>query len=411
MLHHYREQNFISEKRLYKIQMNHKNPLTFRHDDKTILKMADGSVALPLEQVNHLPPNDILKLREKDFRGLAIVGMILLSLLVFSFGLNYGQFYMLEFMGQHIMQDIRIQLFEKIQSRAVAFFDRHPVGRLVTRVTNDIENINEMFKSVIITVFKDILLLTGILVVLIYLNWRLALVSFVILPIIFAVTLLFSSLAREAFRELRATIVKINVFLQERFSGMRIIQLFAREKYQMNRFTTINHENYMAGMKQIRIFAVFFPIIELLSSFAIALIIWHGGIKTIEDQLSLGSLVAFISYIQMFFKPVRDISEKYNIMQLAMASIERVFEFMDHGEEIPETNAPILPVYKNGHLQFNNVYFGPAGCGGQGRTIRPRGVSKAGSARWLAVRYSLCTPHHTPIGCKAHRARRPAPMA
>ncbi|MGD9033845.1 MAG: ABC transporter ATP-binding protein, partial [Desulfobacteraceae bacterium] len=177
------------------------------------------------------------------------------------------------------------------------------------------------------------------------------------LPVIFGLTLLFSRLAREAFRELRAKVAKMNAFMQERLAGMKIIQLFARENSQIRSFARINHENYLAGMKQIRVFAVFMPIMELFSAFAVALIIWHGGGKVIGEQLTLGSLVAFISYIQMFFKPIRDISEKYNIMQSAMASTERILEFMDHREEIPEPEHPVsLPTVK-GHLEFKEVSF------------------------------------------------------
>jgi ABC-type multidrug transport system fused ATPase/permease subunit len=232
------------------------------------------------------------------------------------------------------------------------------VGLLVTRVTNDIENLNEMFKSVMITVFKDIFILTGILVVLLYLNWKLALVCFALLPFIFGLTLLFSSMAREAFRELRAKVAKLNAFLQERITGMRIVQLFATEEFQKRSFAEINHENYVAGMKQIRVFAVFMPVMDLFSSFAVALLIWHGGGKVIGEQLSLGSLVAFIGYIQMFFRPIRDIAEKYNIMQSAMASTERIVEFLDHKEEIPEPEHPVKPERVLGHLQFDHVTFG-----------------------------------------------------
>jgi ABC-type multidrug transport system fused ATPase/permease subunit len=244
-----------------------------------------------------------------------------------------------------------------MQSQGVSFFDRHPVGRLVTRVTNDIENLNEMFKSVMVTVLKDFFILTGILVVLFYLNWRLALVSFALIPIIFGLALLFSSMAREAFRELRAKVAKMNAFLQERITGMRIIQLFATEKSQEESFGQMNHENYIAGMKQIRVFAIFMPVMDLFSSFTVALIIWYGGGKVIGEQLSLGSLVAFISYIQMFFRPIRDISEKYNIMQAAMASTERIVEFMDLQEETPEPQSPMKPSKLEGHLEFKNVYF------------------------------------------------------
>ena len=320
--------------------------------------LRDGSRMVPYEKVNAMKPDDILKARAKDMDGLTRIGLILLVFLVVSFGLGYGETYVLELIGQKIMQDIRLDLFGKMQSQALSFFDRHPVGRLVTRVTNDVENLNEMFKSVTITVFKDIFILTGILVVLLYLNWKLALVCFALLPFIFGLTLLFSFLAREAFRELRAKVAKINAFLQERITGMRIVQLFATEDFQKKTFAGINHENYLAGMKQIRVFAVFMPVMDLFLSFAVALLIWHGGGKVISEQLSLGSLVAFLSYIQMFFRPIRDIAEKYNIMQSAMASTERIVEFLDHQEEISEPEHPEKPGRVQGHLRFDQVTFG-----------------------------------------------------
>ncbi len=320
--------------------------------------LRDGSRMVPFEKVNAMKPDDILKARAKDMDGLTRIGLILLVFLVVSFGLGYGETYVLELIGQKIMQDIRLDLFGKMQSQALSFFDRHPVGRLVTRVTNDVENLNEMFKSVTITVFKDIFILTGILVVLLYLNWKLALVCFALLPFIFGLTLLFSFLAREAFRELRAKVAKINAFLQERITGMRIVQLFATEDFQKKAFAGINHENYLAGMKQIRVFAVFMPVMDLFLSFAVALLIWHGGGKVISEQLSLGSLVAFLSYIQMFFRPIRDIAEKYNIMQSAMASTERIVEFLDHQEEISEPEHPEKPERVQGYLRFDQVTFG-----------------------------------------------------
>jgi len=283
--------------------------------------------------------------------------VIFFVLILLSFALSYFEFYLLEFTGQHIMQDIRLTLFQKMQSHAVKFFNHNPLGRLVTRVTNDIENLNEMFKSVFVTVFKDIFLLTGILIILLLLNWRLALVCFTLIPVIFGLTFLFSTIAREAFRQLRASVAKINSFLQERISGMRVIQLFVRETFQMEMFTKINQENFLAGMKQIRVFAIFMPLMELMSSLGIGLVIWYGGGKVVQDQLTLGALVAFIGYIQMFFKPIRDISEKYNIMQSAMASTERIFEFMDLKDEIPEPETPSIAGEVKGHLEFKNVSF------------------------------------------------------
>jgi ABC-type multidrug transport system fused ATPase/permease subunit len=357
VLHRLRSKGIISPDRYYKIDPKDIDPARLKRQGDPLLRMRDGSVVVPLEALNSLSRGEILSVRERDLRGVALLGVILLAILLVAFALGYGEYYILEFTGQNIMQDIRLQLFRRIQSQAVSFFDRHPVGRLVTRVTNDVENLNEMFKSVVITVFKDIFILVGILVVLLYLNWRLALVSFVILPLIFGLTLLFSRLAREAFRELRGKVAKMNAFMQERLAGMKIIQLFAREDSQIQSFAKINHENYLAGMKQIRVFAVFMPIMELFSALAVALIIWHGGGKVIGEQLTLGSLVAFISYIQMFFKPIRDISEKYNIMQSAMASTERILEFMDHREEIPEPEHPVsLPIVE-GHLEFRGVSF------------------------------------------------------
>ena len=355
-LHELKTRRLFSEERLYRLEPDVKDQFRNTAKDATILN--DGSVMIPFEALSHLNAKDILKIREKDLNGLSLVGVALLAFLLLSFLLGYGEYYLLELIGQRIMQDIRLKLFERMQSQGVSFFDRHPVGRLVTRVTNDIENLNEMFKSVMVTVFKDVFILTGILIILLYLNWRLALVAFVLLPVIFGLALLFSSLAREAFRELRAKVAKMNAFLQERITAMRIIQLFASEPIQQERFGLINHENYVAGMKQIKIFAVFMPVMDLFSSFAVALIIWYGGGRVIQEQLSLGSLVAFINYIQMFFRPIRDISEKYNIMQSAMASTERIVEFLDHKEDISDPLDPQRPEKVEGRLEFKNVSFG-----------------------------------------------------
>jgi ABC-type multidrug transport system fused ATPase/permease subunit len=356
-LHAYQARGILLSERFYRSSPNTDSSNLSDKGKRAVHEMADGSVLIPYKLLGELPQKEILSIRAGDLQGVALVGTILLLSLFLSFWLSYGEHYLLEFTGQNIMQDIRLELFARIQSQAVRFFDNNPVGRLVTRVTNDIENLNEMFKSVIITVFKDFFLVTGILVVLLYLNWRLALVCFLLIPFIFGLTFLFSTRAREAFREIRATVAKINAFLQERITGMRVIQLFVREKFQMETFSRINHENYLAGMKQIGVFALFMPMMELFSSFAVALIIWYGGGRVIQEQLTLGSLVAFISYVRMFFRPIRDISEKYNIMQSAMASTERIFEFMDIRDEIGEPENPILPSLVKGSLRFEGVSF------------------------------------------------------
>lgn len=357
-LHLLKTQGLLSSERFYRIGPGVKIEGFLGKDRKAVDEMTDGSFLIPFNLLERLPEKTILKIRAKDVHGVTLIAAIFFFLLLLSLGIGYIEYYILEFTGQRIMLDIRLSLFSRMQSQSLRFFDRHPVGRLVTRVTNDIENLNEMFKSVFITVFKDLFILTGILIILLYLNWRLALICFTLLPVIFCVTFIFSSMAREAFRELRATVAKINGFLQERISGMQVIQLFVREKFQMGAFSRINHENYLAGMKQIRVFALFMPAMELFSSLAVAFLIWHGGGKVIQEELTLGTLVAFISYIQMFFKPIRDISEKYNIMQLAMASTERIFEFMDSQEIIPEPESPKAPSKIKGHLVFDRVSFG-----------------------------------------------------
>jgi ATP-binding cassette subfamily B multidrug efflux pump len=357
-LNAYRKQGVIGKTAFYRAQANALGPAGLEGKAESFYRSTDHTVMVPFEVMGRLSRGQILALRAGDIHMVAVLGLLILALLVFSYGLGYGEYYWLEYTGQHIMQDIRLELFRRMQAQAVRFFDRHPVGRLVTRVTNDVENLNEMFKSVVITVFKDIFVLAGILAVLLYMNWKLALVCFTLVPVIFGLTLLFSTMAREAFRELRTTIARINAFMQERLSGMRIIQLFVMETHQGRAFEKINQGSYLAGMKQIRVFAVFMPLMEIASACAIGLLIWHGGGKVISEQLSLGALVAFITYIQMFFRPIRDISEKYNIMQAAMASTERIFEFLDQHEEIPEPVLPTAPAERKGRLTFSNVTFG-----------------------------------------------------
>lgn len=354
-LKEYREGMLITKKKYYKLpyELEQVNAL---FQEKAI-QGYDGSLFIPSRELEGLPGDKLLKLRKKDFKGVLAIGVILFLLVGGSFFLNYFEYYFLERSGQNMMHDIRMDLFDRIQGFPIQFFDENPVGRLVTRATNDVENLSEMFKSVLITVFKDIFLLSGIIAALLYLNWRLALISFVLLPFVFWLTLFFSRQAREIFREIRKHIAAMNAFLQERLTGIRIIQLFAQEKSQLGLFKEINQKNYLASIKQIKIFAVFMPSMEVFSFLGIGILIWYGGGRVLENQLTLGALVAFIGYIQMFFKPIRDLSEKYNIMQSAMASMERIFELMDQKNDIYFSNRPKQPLESKGHLEFKNIYF------------------------------------------------------
>jgi len=355
-LRRYQEGGLISKGSFYRVSLEaaRKNGLS---GPEGLTKAQDSYRYVPSEALKGLPPDQIVVVRHRDLMGLLLIGVFLVCLVGGSAVLSYWEYYLLEKSGQNMMLDIRMDLFGRIQGQAVRFFDRNPVGRLVTRTTNDIENLNEMFKSVLITVFKDIFLLTGIIVVLLSLNWRLAFISFALLPVVFITTLFFSTRAREVFREIRRHIAAINAFLQERLSGIRVIQLFVQERSQFKGFEELNHRNYLASLRQIKIFAIFMPCMEVFSALGIGLLIWYGGGKVIGEQLSLGSLVAFIGYIQVFFKPIRDISEKYNVMQSGMASMERIFGLMDQREVIQEPKTPKLPKGTEGGVQFKNVSF------------------------------------------------------
>ncbi|RJR41770.1 MAG: ABC transporter ATP-binding protein [Desulfobacteraceae bacterium] len=352
-IHELRQKQLLSDGGFYRVRQRDANGRLLQEGSE----LADGSVMIREETLQALDKEEILALREEDLSGLWKIGVTLLGFLLLSFSLGYMEYYLLEWTGQKIMYDIRMRLFRRMLSQGVAFFDRHPIGRLVTRATNDIENLNEMFKSVAVTVFKDVIILIGIVSILIYLDWRLALLSLSIVPVLFGLAFLFSRMAREAFRELRAKVAKMNAFLQERVTGMKTVQLFATEAYQRKQFAEINHENFLAGMKQVRVFSVFMPLMELMAAAAVGLLIWYGGGQVIQERITLGGLVAFISYMQMFFKPIRDISEKYNIMQASMASTERIFEFIELKEEVTEPKRPVRPSEMKGHIEFRNVSF------------------------------------------------------
>jgi ATP-binding cassette subfamily B protein len=313
------------------------------------------------EDLSKLTKADLADLRKGDYAGVARIALIFVGVVICHFVFSFGQVIIMEYAGQSIMHDLRLTLFRHIQGLSVAFFTRNPVGRLVTRLTSDVQNMHEFFTSIITVLFKDIFLVLGITVVLLLMNWQLALICFVMLPFIFLITAYFSRLARDAFRELRTKIAEINTRLQETIDGIRIVQLFLQEKKNYERFRKLNHENYLAGIRQISIFAVFMPAIEILSSVTTALVIWYGGGRVLAESISLGVLVAFISYMRMFFRPIRDIAEKYNIMQSAMASSERIFLLLDTREQIAEPEVSERIPGKGAAVSFDNVWFSYVG--------------------------------------------------
>jgi ATP-binding cassette subfamily B multidrug efflux pump len=334
-----------------------------KQEEKVILKkypslfeQSGSHWFISFDRMKELKKEDLLVLRGRDVEGIFQIALLVVFILIINFGLNFSQVYAMEVAGQKMMHDLRMMVFSHLQDLPVSFFDKNPVGRLVTRLTNDIQNVHEMFTSVLINLVKDILLVIGIIILLLHLNRELALVSFSVIPLIFVITLFFSHRARDAFREIRLKIAQMNSFFHENFSGIKVVQLFRREKENSRRFEKVNEGHYLANMKQISIYAFFVPLVEILSSGAIGLLLWYGGGKVIQEMITLGVLVAFLSYIRMFFQPIRDLSEKYNILQSAMASLERIFSLLDEDQKISRPLSPKREEIK-GNIEFRHVSF------------------------------------------------------
>ena len=295
---------------------------------------------------------------DERLRGVVGLAGFFFFIMAADFVANFLQVVVLEWAGQRIMHALRQDLFRHLIGLANPFFNRNPVGKLVTRLTNDIQNMYEMFTSVIVTLFNDLVRLAGILAILLLMNWRLALMMLVLVPIILFNTILFSRLARLAFRDIRTQLARLNSFLQEAIGGISIIQLFSREEYTCARFEELNEAYLERSLYQIKIFGIFMPLLEVLSSLAIALIIWYGGGQIIRDQMTLGMLVAFLSYMRLFFQPLRELSQKYSVVQSALASAERIFQLLDTENSLTIPENPVQPARVRGEIEFSGVTFG-----------------------------------------------------
>jgi len=324
--------------------------------NSSLFRRENGSAWIAFENIRQLSPQDIAVLRRGDLRGLGTIALVFAGVILLQFAFNYAQRWTMEYTGHRMMHDLRMRLFAHIQALSIPFFNRNPVGRLVTRVTNDVQNMHELFTSVISFVFKDLFLLLGIAIVLIALNWKLALATFIVLPGVFYASAVFSRRARRIFRLLRVQVAEINTRFSETINGIKVIQLFRNEERNYDDFKTLNHENYLAGMKQIRILGMFLPAIEVLGVTAVAIVIFYGGGQVVAGALTLGSLVAFISYMKMFFRPIRDLAEKYNILQNAMASAERIFLIFDDDSTLPSTAAS-PPVETIDSIRLESIRF------------------------------------------------------
>src|SRR5215475_5078414 len=293
-----------------------------------------------------------------NLSGLAVIAGIYVLLLLIRFVVASAQTYMLQNTGQRIMYDMRMQVFRHLHTLAPSFYDTNPVGRLITRVITDVDVLNEMFSAGIVSIFGDIFTLLGIMVAIMVLNWQLGLVTLSVVPLIFVTTAIFRIKARDSYRRVRTAIAKINAFLQEHITGMAVVQLYNRERKSFKKFDDINKEHFIANLDGVLAYAWFYPAIELLSSITIALIIWYGGGKVIQDTLKIGALVAFIQYSNRFFQPIADMSEKYNILQSAMASSERLFKLLDTPATVVNPPNAIIPARPpQGEIEFRNVWF------------------------------------------------------
>ncbi len=311
-----------------------------------------------------------------DLAGIDRIAVWFLAILVGSFILEYAQMWTLQMTGQRIMFDLRMQLYGHLQRIDLQFYDRNPVGRLMTRVTTDVDVINDMFTSGVVSIFGDIFTLLGIMIVLVTMDWRLAIVAFAVLPLIALVTQWFRRNVRESYRTVRTWVARINAVLQEHITGMSTVQLFRRESRSFEKFEGVNRKHRDANIDSIFFYAVFYPAIEIIGALASALIIWFGGRWTLQGTLSLGSLVAFLLYSGRFFRPISDMSEKFNVLQAAMASSERIFKLLDTpvriegpaGSSRPAGSrnaaAPATPA-SAGHIVFDHVWFAYNGAPGE----------------------------------------------
>jgi ATP-binding cassette subfamily B multidrug efflux pump len=297
----------------------------------------------------------------KDPIGLRNIILILFGTLVVQGLLQYTMTYLTQWVGQKTIFDLRMELFEHLQKLAMKFFDKNPVGRLVTRLTNDIEVLNEMFSSGIVMVFADVFTIAGILIFMFSLSWQLTLISLsVIFPLAYA-TVIFRRKVRAVYRDVRLFVARMNAYLQEHISGILVVKIFNTEKKTYNEFKEINLDHTRANIRSVLYYSVFFPVVELIGAISAALIIWYGGGQVMQQALTIGVLISFLQYAEMFFRPIRDLSEKYNIMQTAMASSERIFKLLDDKVMIPDPELPLVLREVKGQIEFRSVYYAYVG--------------------------------------------------
>jgi len=298
-----------------------------------------------------------VNIKNHDEHGLLITALMFLSVLTLRGVMQYFNSYLTQWIGQRTIFDLRMELFRHLQNLSLKFYDRNPIGRLITRVTSDVEVLNDMFSSGIVMVFSDVFMIAGILWFMFSMNWQLALVSLSVLPFLFYGTFLFRKKAREAYRDVRIQIAKINTFMQEHITGMIVDQIFNREKKAYDQFTELNAAHRDANIRSIFYYAVFYPAVDIIGAVAVGLIVWYAGGKSLEGKVTIGTIMAFLQFNEMFWRPIRDLSEKYNIMQTAMASSERIFKLLDDQSILQNPKSAVSLSTMKGKVEFRNVWF------------------------------------------------------
>lgn len=293
-----------------------------------------------------------------DSSGLARIILLFLGAVVVGFCFEYLQLYLMQYVGQKAVYDMRMQIFSHVQGLDLKFFDKNPVGRILTRITSDVEALNEMFTAGVIEIFGDIFMLVGIVAAMLFINWQLALVVFSVLPFLVIATAIFRKRVRRSYRDIRLTTARLNAFSQENLSGISEVQNFTAEAKVFGSYDSINKDLLNAHLRTVFYFAVFFPVVEFIGALSLAVIIGYGGAKILGGTLTLGAMVAFIQYADRFYQPIRDLSEKYNVLQAAMASSERIFKLLDTRSNIRNPEHKVRLERVSGLIEFKNVFFG-----------------------------------------------------
>lgn len=304
-----------------------------------------------------LSKDELKTVRRGDITGVLQISMVYLVILLIGFVFNFIQTMLLQWTGQNIIYNIRQEVFEHIQRLSLRFFDVTPVGRIVTRVTNDVESLNEMYTNILVKLFKNIVKLIGLAIVMLSINVRMSMYAFILLPFIIFLTFLFKKISRTTYRIARTKLTAINTYLSEHISGMKLIQIFARENEKYKEFEGKSKELYRANYREMMVFAIFRPSIYMLSVFALVIIIWAGGTSYFNGMITIGTLYIFIQYIGSFFEPIQEIAEQFSTLQSAMASAEKIFTILDEEIIIQNPEEPISLPEIQGRIEFKHVWF------------------------------------------------------